>query len=293
MQNTGEIRSHIRAVEQTRKITNAMYLVSSARMKKVMPHVDYNRRYFRRAQSAMQHILASGGEIEHPYLLDRGSENTTFIVIAGDKGMVGSYNEDVLKFAAQRIKAHPGCHVIAVGISATQYFRHEGIQTDVEIIGASQDPSLHHARRMTNDLFSLYDRKLTDRVYIIYTQFVSTVKWHPYIRRLLPLPSEEWTAQARPEEMIYHPSPQEMFNLLVPQYTIGIVFGALVNSYAAEHCARMNAMQSATRNADELIDRLRAQYNLARQAAITREITEITGAAQALEEGEEDEDADT
>ena len=284
MENMNEIRQHIRAVTQTKKITNAMHLVSSARMKKVMHHVEYNRRYLSHVHSAMNHILASPGEVTHPYLQDRGQKRSTYVVISGDKGLVGSYNADVLHFALRHIRKHKDCHVVAVGITAAQFFKKNGIVPDIEVIGASQDPSLYNARHMTQDLFRLYDSGLTDNVYIIYTQFVSSIKWMPHMEQLLPVPTDEEALKTiTSTEMIYHPSPEEMLNLLIPQYTMGILFGALVQSYASEHCARMNAMRSASNNADELLGQLQTQLNMARQSAITQELSEITGAAMALD----------
>ncbi len=284
MQDMNEIRHHIRAVEQTRKITSAMHLVSSARMKKVMPHVEYNKRYFQRVRSAMQHILAATEGFQHPYLNDRGSERNTYIVIAGDKGLAGSYNSDVLRFAREHFTSGDNNHLIAVGITAAQYFRKQGIMPDIEIIGVSQDPSLYHARHMTQDIFRFYDEGITDRVFVVFTEFINSVNHRPVIQRLLPVEPGELVEELRAEHrtnMIYHPSPEGMFDLLVPQYTIGILFGALLHGYASEHSARMNAMQNATRNADELLKKLHMSYNMARQNAITQEITEITGTAQA------------
>ncbi len=147
-----------------------------------------------------------------------------------------------------------------------------------------QDPSLSNARKLAFDIFDLYDDDLTDEVYIIYTSFYGASKNKPVIRRLLPIVRGDYE-QIEAHEMsdiLYEPSAQELFSLLVPQYVIGILFGALVQAYAAEHFARMNAMQSATKNADEMLKKLQTQYNMARQAAITQEISEIAGAAEAL-----------
>nr|MDD6335081.1 ATP synthase F1 subunit gamma [bacterium] len=283
MQNMNEIRQHIRAIEQTRKITNAMDLVSSSRMKRVMPHVNYNRLYFSRVQAAMEDIIASSQGFHHPYLDDRGDQSVTYIVISGDKGMAGDYNSNILNFAWEHMQGHPTRRLYTVGITATQFFSARGIEPEKQIIGASQDPSLYNARHMTQDIFRLYDAGQTDRVYVIYTAFFGTAKWYPVIHQLLPIPMAGYEqAAGSGTQMIYHPSPEEVFHLLVPQYTIGILFGALVQAYASEHCARMHAMQSATQNADEMLKKLHTQFNIARQAAITQEISEIAGAAQAL-----------
>lgn len=281
MHNMNEIRHHIRAVEQTRKITNAMHLISSARIKKIMPQVEYNRRYLTHVQEAMRHVLAASESFDHIYLRERGAKHTTFVVMAGDKGMVGAYNSDILKFALPYIQQAPQHRLITMGIMAARFFEKQGLTPDMEIIGASQDPSLIYARHLTQDIFRLYDEHKTDRVYIIYMSFVNSVKWEPRIVQLLPVTTDHLEGVKKDVGMIYHPSPEEVFHLLVPQYSIGILNGALMQAYASEHCARMNAMESATRNADEILKKLRASYNIARQSAITQEITEITGAAMA------------
>jgi len=281
MQNIIEIRRHIRSVEQTRKLTNAMHLISSARMRKLLPAFEYNSLYQNHIEASMHDILQSTPDYDLPYLRDRGAEHKTYIVIAGDKGMVGSYNNDIQKFAWPYVSSADKSFLIVMGITASRFFIRKGIHPDLEIYGASQDPSLENARHLTQDIFRLYDSHRIDQVYLIYTEFVSSVKWYPTVCQLLPLQVDTFRERGRKENMIYHPSPREMFRLLMPQYTLSLIYGALMKSYASELCARMNSMQEATRNADELLGRLKTSYNIARQAAITQEITEIMGSARA------------
>ncbi len=290
MQNTNEIRAHIAAVKQTRKITNAMHLVASSRLKKVMSHIEYNNAYFSRVQATMKDILQSSESVTHQYLTGRGGDRRTYIVVAGDKGLAGAYNASVLNLAYETIsqrKEKKETYLLTVGLVATEFFKARGMQPDIETTGAVQDPSLSNARKLA---FDIYDDDLTDEVYIIYTSFYGDTKNRPVIRRLLPIVRGDYEqiAAHKMSDIIYEPSAQELFSLLVPQYVTGILFGALVQAYAAEHFARMNAMQSATRNADEMLKKLQTQYNMARQAAITQEITEISGAAEALLHGRED-----
>ncbi|MGI6175751.1 MAG: ATP synthase F1 subunit gamma [Christensenellales bacterium] len=290
MQNAVEIRHHIRAVTQTRKITNAMQLVATSRMKRVMRHIEYNHRYFRRVQQTMKDILQSDHPITHPYLCQRESGRKLFIVLAGDKGMAGAYNANLLRFAHEQYRACASRpQLLTVGIIASMYFRKQGVVPDIEVMGASQDPSMHRARELTFELFDYYDQNLTDEVYIIFTAFYDEQKNKPAMRRLLPIRISDYEhvkAEQKEQEILYTPSPQEVFNLLIPQYTVGILFGALVQAYASEHFARMNAMRNATQNADKMIKALKQQYNMARQAAITQEITEIAGAAELLLTGD-------
>lgn len=281
MQNINEIRHHIRAVQQTRKLTNAMHLVSSARMRRIMPAVEHNRLYQSHLESTMNDILESSETYDLPYLRDRGDVRKTYIVIAGDKGMVGSYNNDVLKFAQPYIEDGDHSSLITLGMMASRFFSRLGHQPDIEIYGASQDPSLENTRHITQDIFRLYDSRDIDQVYIIYTEFVNTAKWYPCVRRLLPLDVTRFNDIQKKEAMIYHPSPEQVFRRLTPQYILSSIYDALMKSYASELCARMSSMQESTRNADGLIKKLTIRYNMARQAAITQEITEIMGSAMA------------
>ncbi len=280
MQNTNEIRRHIHAVGQTRKITNAMELISKVRLQKAMKHIYYNSEYLRRVQSAMKDILLSPHAVEHKYLQTHLGKNRLYIVIAGDKGMVGSYNSDILNFAYSEIAPQNDVMLATIGLEADNFFRNKGIVPDIEIPGLSQDPSLYNARTLMEDIIEHYATDEVRSVYFIYTQLTMTSTPRPVIRRFLPIRIHDYedVKSSEPKhEILYEPSASEVFEQLVPQYLVGIIFGALVQSYASEHFARMNAMKNATDNADELLKKLKLQYNTARQAAITREIAEISG----------------
>ncbi|MDD4715412.1 MAG: ATP synthase F1 subunit gamma [Oscillospiraceae bacterium] len=291
MQNINEIRHHISAVAETRKITSAMQIVASSRMKKVLGHIAYNQLYSERLKRAIREILLSSPAPQSlPYLMARGGERRTYIVIAGDKGMAGSYNANLLHYAYAETKGHPNYHLITCGLKASAFFHRNGIQPDIEIMGVSQDPSLANARTLASDVIDIYDKMLTDEVYIIYTMFSGPSRHLPVMNRLLPLLPKDYDeipARIPEADIIYVPSPEEAFHMLIPQFLTAEIFSALAQAYSSEHFARMNAMQSATRNADELMKKLTMQYNMARQAAITREITEISGAVEALRNGDE------
>ncbi|NLB36798.1 MAG: ATP synthase F1 subunit gamma [Clostridiales bacterium] len=291
MNNANEIRHHIGAVEQTKKITNAMNLISSARMKRVMPHIEYNHRYLMRVRATMKDIIRSSRNIKHPYLIKKGEHTRTYIVIAGDKGMAGAYYSNILEFALKEVQSHNCTVLITVGIIAREFFKSKYREPDIELLGFSQDPSLFNARQLMFDIIDMYDAGKTDQVYIISSEFYGKVQGVPTVRRILPIRMSDYESvdiDVAEHDIIYDPSPEEVFHLLVPQYLVGIIFGSLVQAYASEHFARMNAMQSAKDNADEILKKLKIQYNIARQAAITQEITEITGSAEALRGGDND-----
>ncbi len=289
MSNLYEIKHHIAAVEQTRKITGAMQVVSTTRMKRVMQHIEYNHRYFLRVQETMKEILVSSQNISHRYLDHHRGRRRAFIVIAGDKGMAGDYNENILNYALSEINEHKKkenaeAFIITIGNIATEFFRRIGDTPDIELFGIAQDPSLERARELMTDLFDLYDRNLIDEAFVIYTSFYGETKNKPVMRRLIPIRLIDLNElpEEKPMEVIYTPDAQTVFDMLMPQYVIGIIFGVMVQAFASEHYARMNAMQSATDNADEMLKKLKTQYNMARQAAITSEIAEITSAAEVL-----------
>ena len=290
MQSISEIRRHMYAVENTKQITNAMYLLSTSRMKKAMAKVEYNRTYFRRVRATVKDILSKSQGVNHPYLNRRTVKCRAYIVVGGDKGMAGAYNDNLLKFAYEKIRGDECRYVFAVGIMAVEFFRKKGIKVDQQVFGVAQNPSLHKTRHIVEDFFSLYDRKLVDEVYIIYTEFKNSVLQVPSMVRLLPVSMEDYQdvdVEYRYEtDMIYEPSAQDVFNIRVPQYTVGLVYGAFMQSFAREHSARLIALESATKNADEMLKKLQTQYNAARQVAITQEISEIVGAASALGDGE-------
>lgn len=285
MEKANEIRKHIHVVQETRKITNAMHLIAASRLRKVMSNIEYNNEYFRRIQKAMKDILDRSENLTHKYLSE-GGERATFIVVAGDKGLAGSYNHNVLNLAMDKIsQCKNKVSLITIGLVAGEFFRRHGLEPDIELMGKIQNPSLGNARRIAFDIMDLYDRGLTDEAHIVYTSFFGDTKNTPVDRRLLPLmKSDYYDIEGSPHAgtMIIEPSPEELFSHLVPQYLVGIVYEALVQSYASEHFARMNAMKSATKNADEMLKKLKTQYNMARQSAITQEIAEITGLGEAF-----------
>jgi F-type H+-transporting ATPase subunit gamma len=290
MAGLSEIRHHIAAVEQTRKITGAMELVSSTRMKRVLSHIEQNRRYFDSVRRTMKEILANSEGVRHPYLREvPEGGNCTFIVIAGDKGLCGAYNHNVLQLATENIVSHPSSSIITIGNVAEDFFHSRGMQPDMTFLGIAQDPALSRARALSRDIIQLFDKGLTDELRIVYTSFYGDTKNKPLVQRLLPVQLQDFSDISDIETrlgILYHPSPEAVFDLLIPQYVLGIIFGVMVQAYASEYFARMSAMHSATTNAQDMLKRLRARYNMARQSAITNETAEITGAAETLTKGD-------
>jgi len=302
-----EIRQHITAIEQTRKITGAMELISSNRMRQVMSHIEHNRRYFTSIRRTMKELLTSSQNVSHPFLLERPRHHVTFLVIAGDKSLCGSHNSTILNFALEQYREvcgqnakdeqaymlrdasgaqyEPGPSLITIGHTAEAFFLARGITPDVCLLGIAQDPTLTRAREVARLLTNLYEDEVTDEVRIVFTSFYGETRSKPIEFRLLPVRLHDYEDIRDAEsldEIIYHPSAQLVLDMMVPQYIIGLIFGVMVQAYASEHFARMTAMHSATTNAQEMIDDLRTKYNLARQNAITNEIAEIAGGAETI-----------
>ena len=291
MQKPNEIREHISAIEQTRKITGAMEMISSNRMRQVMGHIEHNRDYFTYIRRTIKEILETTHDVSHPFLCERERQHRTYVVISGDKGFCGAHNSTVLNFALERIKARPDSGLITMGNTAEAFFKSHGITPDISMMGIVQDPTLSRARHVATELTGLYQNVHTDEIRIIYTSFYGDTKRQPVEARLLPVTVYDYVDIRDAEDLeniIYHPSVQEVFDIMVPHFVLGLLFGIMVQAYASEHFARMTAMRSATTNAKEMIDKLNTQYNLARQSAITNELAEIADAAEIM--GDDDYD---
>jgi len=287
MQKANEIREHISAIEQTRKITGAMEMISSNRMRQVMSHIEFNRKYFDNIRRSIKEILESTHDVSHPFLIERERKHLTYVVISGDKGFCGAHNTNVLNYALNKLNENPCSALITLGHTAEAFFRSHNIIPDVCMIGIVQDPTLSRIREVASSLTDMYKNEYTDEIRVIYTSFYGDTKRQPVETRLLPVFVNDYTDIRDDQELegiIYHPSVQSVFDKMVPQFIIGLLFGVMVQAYASENFARMTAMRSATTNAKEMIDKLNTQYNLARQSAITNELAEIADAAEILKD---------
>lgn len=293
MPSMSDIRHRIKTIGQTRQITNAMYLLSKSRIRRVLQSMEKNRVYSQRIQAAMKDILVNGQGLEetHPYLVRRPGGRIAVIVVAGDKGLAGGYNGNVIKLARSFMQDREIVRVWTVGAMSTASFGGMGDVVDSQYQHYVQNPQLYQARRLAEDVVSGYDAGDFDEVHVIYTYYRSAAVQEASDFKLLPLELPDFDAieleYTYPHDMLYEPSATRVFSTLVPQYLVGMIFGSLVQSVASEHSARIAAMENATRNADDMVGKLTLQYNTARQFAITQEISEIVAAANALS-GEEE-----
>lgn len=287
MSNISEIRFHVRSVKQTRQITNAMYLVSASRIRKAMHALEQNKAHFMHALTTMRDIRA-GTPLHHPYLVRRAATGkTAYIVIAGEKGLSGSYNHDVLLLAQKSVEAREVSRIFTVGDVATSFFAKQGYTVNANFSNIAKDPTINTARRIVSIVMNLYDTGEIDEMRLVYTRFLSSSVHEPTDIALLPLELDAFglaqDTRIRDGQFLYEPSPEAVFDALIPQYIIGYLYGALVQSYASENTARMAAMQNATKSADEMLERLTQQYHSLRQLAITNELSEIISAAESTQ----------
>ena len=286
MNSIAEIRHHLKVIEDTHKITRAMYMISSSKMRKAVAQENRNLVYFNQVRADLRYLLESVSPIDHPYFKHRSTNRAAYLVIAADKGLCGGYNANVLNLAYNHMKTHNECYLLTIGQMTREYFERLGIVSDIEFLHIIQSPSLEDARNITFQLTHLYEDDQLDEVYVVYTHLDSMSKQTPRVMQLLPVLPESFSdAELFHEpsnEIDFHPSPKDVLDVLVPQYLVGLTYAALVQAYASEHCARMAAMDASNRNAQEMTGKLTIELNRARQAAITQELTEIIGGADAM-----------
>ena len=287
MASIADIRHHMRVVSQTRQITRAMHMISTAKMKKGRARYEANLTYLTEVRQTITDVLTHVEGRKQGYLRRPKGNRAAHIIIAADKGLAGGYNSGVLQLAEEHMKAYEESNIFCIGQMAREYLERRGYVIDIEFAHVIQDPTLYHARQIAETVLELYNQNMLDEVYIVYTRRISTMVQKPEVIRLLPVRVEDFddveASVSSQEEILYEPSVTRLMELLIPQYLIGVIYSALVQSFASEQCARMNAMDAATRNANEMMDRLGHELNRARQSQITNEIAEIIAGADALE----------
>lgn len=282
-QSTRDIKRRIRGVSSTMQITKAMELVASAKLRKARIRLADGRPYYNTVLTSIQEVLATSGNLKHPYLDVREVKKSLYVVVTGDRGLAGGYNSNVIRLIESDIKDRKDeVYLITVGTRGKEYFDRRGYDIKGEFVGIMEEPQFSDAKEMTDIIIDLYKNKEIDEVFVVYTEFQSTISQKPKLLKLLP--SEEMKHEEKEKTSIieYEPSPEEVLDYLIPKYIESTIYGALIESSSSEQGARMTAMGAATDNAEEMIDELELNYNRARQAAITMEISEIVTGAEAL-----------
>lgn len=289
MANAREIKERIGSIEETRKITNAMYLISSTKLRKAKKELADTEPYFFNLQVAIDRLIRHSPEMEHIYLKDltkipEEKRKKGLIVVTADKGLAGAYNHNVLKMADEWL-ATPGEHsLFVIGEVGRVYFENKGVDVDTHFRYTAQDPSLHRARRIIGNISEKYVAGQLDEVSIIYTRMINSMANEAEKKDLLPIDRKRILANIPKEllggeEITMEPSLEAVFDRVIPNFLVGFIFGALVESFCSEQNARMSAMQSANDNAADMLKELSIEYNRVRQGAITQEITEVVAGA--------------
>lgn len=273
--STKEIKNRIRSMESTKQITKAMEMVAASKLRRAQTQIANSRPYFEILHSTIQDILRTNREFESAYLKQRPVKKVLYIVIAGDRGLAGGYNSNILKMVQSEIQEKDAV-VLPIGKKAVDFFRARKIPALTEHYGEAADVSIGDCFSIAKQLSSGFLAGEFDEVRVAYTAFVSVLSQEPQSLALLPLTkSESQEDSSSRSQIIYERGSEEVFSAIVPEYLGGILYGALCESRASEQAARRSAMDSATQNADEMIADLSLKFNRARQAAITQEITEI------------------
>ena len=272
------------------KITNAMYMISSAKLKNARKNLDNTQPYFEMLQATIARIVRHLPEIEHRYfetqeMADKQHKKKGYIVIAADKGLAGAYNHNIVKLTEECLKEGQDNLLFVVGELGREYFTQHKIPVYEEFRYAVQDPNLTRARDIGDYVISLFDAKKIDELYVIYTYAVNSMNEEAKVQRLLPLKKEALKAvvpsDAYAEDIRMIPSAENVLDNVVPDYVTGFIYGALVESFSSEQNSRMMAMEAATDNAEKILKELQITYNRVRQGAITQEIPEVFAGAKA------------
>ena len=273
-----DIKLRIKSVENTMQITKAMELVASSKRRKARDRMESARPYFMTLFNTLSDLAAYTVDFSSPFLVKRPVKKSAYVLIAGDRGLAGGYNNNMFKLFTAHSQ-DKNAVVIPVGKKAVDFCKRRNIEIFTEEYSLVEDLSSADCTDMGDLLAESFEKGEIDEVFICYTTFVSMLSQSPEIIQVLPLISVNADTYQRNTITEYEPDPEELFHMLVPQFITGMVYGAVTESWASELAARRTAMDAASKNAQEMVSGLSLQYNRARQAAITQEITEIVAGA--------------
>jgi len=281
-----DIKRRIRSVTSIEHITNAMKLVSAAKLRRAKATFEKTQEYFHYVTESIQEIFNNHNDIPYKYLKhEREIKTTCYVIITSNRGLAGSFNANVIKRAEAEIKAESHKpYIVAVGSKGRDYFAKRDYEITSEYMRPPESISFIETQEISKPIIEMYDEEKIDEVEIVYTSFVSSLEQRVVHKVLLPFDIEvDPDVDLLEKQVEYEPSAEAVFNYLVPKYVEIMVYNAIVESATCEHAARRMAMENATDNAQQAIEELNLTYNRARQAAITKEITEIVSGADALE----------
>lgn len=275
-----DIKLRIKSVESTMQITKAMELVASSKLRKAKMRVELSRPYFAHLYKTLNDIAASNTEFSSVFLKKRPEvKKVGYVVVAGDRGLAGGYNNNMFKLFTQHSKGKNVC-MIPIGKKAVEFCKRRNIEIVSDELAMVENVSISDCEKAGALMAHLFESGQVDEVYIGYTTFVSMLSQEAEIIQALPITNiNSEKAESAKVLTLYEPDSESLFDVIVPQYVSGLIYGALAESWASELGARRTAMDAASKNAKDMVDDLSLRYNRARQAAITQEITEIVSGA--------------
>lgn len=289
MPGVKEIKAHIASVRDTKKITEAMYLIASAKMRKAKEGLDRTRPYFSAVQAEVKRIFRTDERVEDRYFYPlEGTIPETgrvgCLIVTADKGLAGAYNQNVIKAAKELLAASKGeKELFVVGEYGRQFCRRHGIPIRRSFLYTAQNPTMPRAREISTVLLEGFDEGRLKKIFVVYTDMKNGMEAEVRVTRLLPFHRSQFSSDrpAEKTEFEFSPDLRTVLDSIIPSYLSGFIYSALLDSFCCEQNARMTAMDSANRNAQEILDTLRVRFNHVRQGAITQEITEVSAGAAA------------
>jgi len=263
------------------KITKAMKMVAAAKLRRSQDAVTSARPYSRRINEVLGRLANASSDFSHPLLEKRETKNVGYIVITADKGLCGGYNTNVIKKSFAEVKTHESVSIVAVGRKGRDFYKRIGKDIKAEFVGLGDEIGYEKAQEIAKTVMGMYTEGVVDEVHLVYSEFVSALTQKPASQKILPVETPD--SDKAQGEYIFEPSAEGILTNLIPSYIETSIYRALLEAKAGEQGARMTAMGSATDNAGEMIDKLTLSLNRARQAQITKELSEIVGGAAALE----------
>ena len=283
MASMRDIKRRKSSISSTQQITKAMKLVSTVKLQKAKGHAEQANPYFNYMYQTVTSMLAKSGSINHPYLTGKDSEQKAVIVITSNRGLAGGYNANVVKLITESDLPKDRLSIYAVGNKGRESLEHKGYSIVKELPDLIETPTYDEASALAREVLASYEKGEVGEIYLAYTHFKNTVVHEPKLIKLLPVDIEDMPEQEEDNVLMnYEPNQEEALNLIIPKYVTSLLYGALVEAVASENGARMQAMDSATSNAEDMISDLSLKYNRARQGSITQELTEIIAGASAI-----------
>ena len=280
MASMREIKRRRVSIQSTQQITKAMKLVATVKLQKARQRAENSKAYFQYMYKTVTSMLAKTGNIEHPYLQGGRSDNVGIVVVTSDRGLAGGYNSNVAKIVMTSGFEKEKVRLYTVGKKGADALSRKGYRVMENYPDVIEEPTFEDAKRIGTRLLQDYMNGEIGEIYVAYTEFKNTVVHIPRLVKLLPV--EATPSEGEDALMTFEPSEEEAISLLIPKYVTSILYGAFVEAVASENGARMQAMDAATNNAEEIIHDLELKYNRARQGAITQELTEIIAGADAI-----------